>query len=273
MNPKYRQKTPILVLFSLTALAFAPVVVGQEDPPSLPEVFNEPIALYTEALGSFTRPISSSNSQAQAYFDQGFQMMYAFAKQDAVRSFRESQTRDPDCAICFWGEAWTWGSYLNGPMRPNEAPHAYAAIRKALELALEHASEIERAFIDAMAVRYVADFDPANRREQDEAYAEAMRKLYETYPDDLDAGTLYAEALFLLEPRRGTRELDDPNVRRLHDVLEGLLDKDIRHVGACHLYIHATESTPDPGLAEACAEYIGSSIPGASHINHMPSHT
>ncbi|MEM1096812.1 MAG: hypothetical protein AAGJ10_19615, partial [Bacteroidota bacterium] len=60
---------------------------------------------------------------------------------------------------------------------------------------------------------------------------------------------------------------------QLHAVLADILDRDIRHPGACHLYIHATESSQEPGLAEPCAEYIGSSIPGASHINHMPSHT
>ena len=43
-------------------------------------------------------------------------MMYAFAKPEAVRSFREAWKRDPDCAICYWGEAWAWGSYLNAPM-------------------------------------------------------------------------------------------------------------------------------------------------------------
>ena len=43
-------------------------------------------------------------------------MMYAFAKTEAVRSFREAWKRDPNCAICYWGEAWAWGSYLNGPM-------------------------------------------------------------------------------------------------------------------------------------------------------------
>ncbi len=265
--------TVTTALFAVTILAFAPAAMGAQDPPALPESFSEPMPLYTKALGSFSRPISSSNPEAQAYFDQGFQMMYAFAKQDATSSFREAAKLDPDCAVCFWGEAWTWGSYLNGAMLPRESPHAYAAIQRALELAPDHASETERAFIDAMAVRYVPDFDPENRRDQDEPYAEAMRGLYERYPDDLDAGTLYAEALFLLELRRGTRELDDPNLQRIHRVLEGVLQKDIRHVGACHLYIHATESTPDPGLAEGCAEYIGNSIPGASHINHMPSHT
>jgi len=56
-------------------------------------------------------------------------------------------------------------------------------------------------------------------------------------------------------------------------VLEQVLSKDVHHPGACHLYVHATESTVVPGRAEACAEFLGHSIPGASHINHMPSHT
>ena len=60
--------------------------------------------------------------------------------------------------------------------------------------------------IDAMTVRYVEHFDPNTRVEQDRAYAEAMRKLAETYADDLDIVTLYGDALFLLEPRRGSRD-------------------------------------------------------------------
>ncbi len=238
----------------------------------LPKQFDEPIPLFTVGLGPFTRTISSADPEAQAYFTQGFQMMYAFAKMDGTRSFREAWKRDPTCAICYWGEAWSWGSYLNGPMTAAEAPHAYAAIQKALSLEA-HADAKERAFIDAMAVRYVEHFDPETRGEQDRAYAEAMRKVAEAYPDDLDAATLYAEALFLLEPRRGTRDITSPSVQRLHEVLEGILARDIRHPGACHLYVHATESTIAPEKAEGCAEYLGNSIPGASHINHMPSHT
>ena len=258
----------------LAALAIPHPAAGQVPAePALPESFDEPIQLYTSSLGTFTRPISSTSTKAQQYFDQGFQLMYAFAKEDAARSFREAQKHDPDCAICYWGEAWAWGSYLNGPMRPDEAPRAYAAVQKALALAPAHASAKERDFIDALAVRYVADFDPDTRVEQDRAYAAAMRRVAERHPDDLDAATLYADALFLLEPRRGTRDLDDPNVQRLHGVLEAILAVDIRHPGACHLYVHATESTVRPEKAEPCTEYLGNSIPGASHINHMPSHT
>ena len=122
-------------------------------------------------------------------------------------------------------------------------------------------------------MRYVEKFDANKRVEQDRAYAEAMEKVAAQYPDDLEIATLYADALFLLEPRRGTRDINDPNVQRLHQVLESVLAKDVHHPGACHLYVHATESTVVPGRAEACAEFLGRSIPGASHINHMPSHT
>lgn len=245
----------------------------QSAEPELPSHFDEPMPLYDVALGDFSYPISSTNAEAQAYFDQGFQMMFAFTKEDAARSFREAQKRDSTCAMCYWGEAWAWGSYLNGRMRQEEAPRAYAAIQKALKLAPEHANEKEKAFINALAVRYVEDYDPDTRAVQDTAYAEAMRVLSETYPDDLEAATLYGEALFLLEPRRGVRDVDDPDVQRLHAVLEGVLKADIKHPGACHLYIHATESTTRPDKGEACAEYLGNAIPGASHINHMPSHT
>ncbi len=265
----------------LVGLLFAAGVVslgaqGPGAPPATPKTLFErntqPIELYKSGLGTFTRPISSSNKEAQAFSDQGFQMMYAFAKPEAIRSFREAWKRDPNCAICYWGEAWAWGSYLNGPMSAEEAPHAYAAIQKAIELK-ERATAKERALIDAMAVRYVEKFDPEKRVDQDKVYAEAIGKVAAAYPNDLDIATLHADALFLLEPRRGTRDYKSESVQRLHRVLERILSKDVHHPGACHLYVHATESTVVPERAAACAEFLGKSIPGASHINHMPSHT
>jgi tetratricopeptide (TPR) repeat protein len=268
-----RSSLPATVLaIGGVCLALAAVAAQTPQPRSLYERYTEPIQVFTNGLGTFTKPMSSSNKEAQSFFDQGFQMMYAFAKPEAVRSFREAWRRDPECAICYWGEAWAWGSYLNAPMSPEEAPHAYAAAQKALSLK-SRAAGWERALIDAMAVRYVEKFDADKRVDQDRAYADAMQKVSAQFPDDLDIATLYADALFLLEPRRGTRDVNDPNVRRLHQELERVLARDVRHPGACHLYVHATESTTVPGRAESCAEFLGQSIPGASHINHMPSHT
>ncbi len=264
----------LLLLFALLVPTSSAQEQGAQPAPakSLFERNTQSIQLYKTGLGTFTRPISSSSKEAQAFFDQGFQMMYAFAKSEAIRSFREAWKRDPNCAICYWGEAWAWGSYLNAPMTADEAPHAYAAIQKALTLK-DKAPAKERALIDAMAVRYVEKFDPEKRVDQDKAYAEAMGRVADAYPDDLEAATLHADALFLLEPRRGTRDIRSPSVQRLHRVLERILAKDVRHPGACHLYVHATESTVVPERAAACAEFLGKSIPGASHINHMPSHT
>lgn len=263
-----------LVAALLTLAAVQPGFTQQapQPPLDLEPRYGESIGLYETGLGTFTRPISSGNAEAQAFFDQGFQMMYSFAKPEAVRSFREAWQRDPDCAICFWGEAWAWGSYLNAPMTAQEAPHAYAAAQTALALR-DKANEKERALIDAMAVRYVEHFDAGKRMDQERAYAAAIEQVAAAYPDDLDIVTLYADALFLLEPRRGSRDLHDPAVHRLHEVLESILARDLQHPGACHLYVHATEATVEPGRAEACAEFLGTAIPGASHMNHMPSHT
>jgi tetratricopeptide (TPR) repeat protein len=238
---------------------------------SLPHDFDEPIRLYT-SLGTFMRPISSSNPEAQTYFNQGFRLMYAFARAEAGRSFRTAQTLDPACAICYWGEAWAWSPYLSEGRSAEHDARAYAAIQKARAVA-DRASPVENALIEAMAARYAPQFDPAKVAEQDRAYAAAMSRVAETYPDDGDVATLYAESLFLMLPRPGALDLHDPAVARVLTVLEAALKRDIRHPGACHLYVHTTELTTEPQRAEACVEFLGTAVPGASHLVHMPAHT
>ena len=229
--------------------------------------------LYRSALGPFKRSAATRSAEAQAYFDQGFQLMYSFAPEEAVKSFRESQRRDSSCAMCFWGEAWARGAYLNGPMDSAGAPAAYAAAQRARALASTLARPVDRALVDAMAIRYAPVYTRPGRLPLDSTYAKAMARAYASFPNDPDVGTLYAESLMLLEPRRGTWNIANPDIQLIHRVLESVLKRDRSHPGACHLYVHATESTTQPGKAESCAELLGSSIPGASHINHMPSHT
>ena len=121
----------VVLLTSVLCLAIVQPSYSQSGagPRTLFERYTEPIGIFENGLGTFSRPMSSKVRDAQAYFDQGFQMMYSFAKPEAVRSFRESWKRDPECAVCYWGEAWAWGSYLNAPMSPEESPYAYAAIQ------------------------------------------------------------------------------------------------------------------------------------------------
>ncbi len=240
---------------------------------SLPHDFDQPIGLYQDILGTFAKPISSANPEAQAYFNQGFRLMYAFARAEAGRSFREAEKRDPDCAICYWGEAWAWGPNISEGRTPEHEVRAFAAIQKARARAEKHASPKERAFIQALSARYTGHFDAARKSGEDRAYADSMGKVAAAYPDDLDAATLYAEALFLLLPRPGAFDLKDPNVSRVLSILEAALEQDIHHPGACHMYVHTTELTREPQRAERCVAYLGNAMPGASHLNHMPAHT
>ncbi len=224
-------------------------------------------------LGPHTRPITTSSPLAQAYFDQAKQLTFAYGHSEALPSFKEAQRQDPECAMCFWGEAWANGPYLNSGMDEEEGIAANAAIQRAMEL--RHAgTDVEKALIEAMATRYVAEPTQANRAPLDSAYADAMRDVVRRFPNDLDAGSLLGEALMLLAPRRFWDEYGDPNpgVEEMVAVLESVLARDIEHPGACHHYIHLVEASPTPERAEACADHLGSAIPGASHINHMPSH-
>ena len=258
------------------ALAFlAPAALVGQDGPELPPGFDEPMPLHHDGkgLGPFSRSVTTTSHEAQLYFDQGIQLIYAFDPNLGARSFREAWKRDPQCAMCYFGEAWAWGPYLNGPMVPSDAPLAHAAIQKAMELRDGNTTPVERALIEAMATRYEPEHDRDTRRTLDESWAATIEAVYDAYPNDLDAGFLTGEAFMLLEPRRGTWDIGKASVQKIHRVLETVLTKDILHPGACHLYIHATEPTVEPGKAEACAEYLGNWIPGASHIQHMPSHT
>ena len=254
----------------LSVLAAGPSAAQEVE---YPAGFDEEATYYPDALGPLTRAVTTKSPRAQQFFDQGVQMMYAFTPLRAARSFRQAQREDPDCAMCYWGEAWAWGPYLNGGMGPDDAPRAHENIVKAMELAPKHANDVERALIEAMAVRYVEEHDNDSRKMLDSAYARAMADVYERFPHDLEVGTLYGESLMLLEPRRGRWDIEKPAVRKIHGILEAVLAMDIEHPGACHLYVHATEPTVKPEKAEACADHLGPSIPGASHIQHMPSHT
>jgi len=238
---------------------------------SLPHDFDEPIRLYT-TLGSYTRTISTPNPEAQAYFNQGIRLMYAFARAEAGRSFRVAQRLDPQCAICYWGEAWAWSPFLSEGRTAEHDARAYAAMQKALDTA-NRATPVEKALIDAMAVRFAPQFDPARVNDEDRAYATEMGRVSRKYPDDNDVATLYAESMFLMLPRPGRLDLHDPNVARILTVLEGALKRDIHHPGACHMYVHTTELTSEPQRAEACVAFLGTAVPGASHLVHMPAHT
>ena len=223
-------------------------------------------------LGTLQHAITTSSQTAQQYFDQGLRLVYAFNHDEANRAFTEAARLDPNCAMAYWGIAFTLGPNYNLPVDAERDRAAYAAIQKAVALA-PNASEAERAYIDAIAKRHVADPN-ADRTVLDAAFADAMREVAKRYPDDLDAATLFAESLMNLRPW-GLWTHDgqpQPGTEEIVSTLESVLKRNPDHPGAIHYYIHAVEASNHPERAEPYADRLGKLVPGAGHLVHMPSH-
>jgi tetratricopeptide (TPR) repeat protein len=224
-------------------------------------------------LGSVTYKISTTNERAQAYFDQGLRLAYAFNHGEAQRALRMAQKLDPNCAMCFWGEALVLGPNINLPMQEDALAPAYAAAQKAKALA-GNASPREQALINALAVRYGSD-PKAARPPFDTAYASEMAKVAKQFPDDDEIATFYAEAVMDLSPwnywKPGGRE-PNPQSVPIVPTLERVLARNPTHPGAIHYYIHAVEASDRPKRAEPYADRLRGAIPNAGHLVHMPSH-
>ena len=225
-----------------------------------------------EGLGRHHQAVTTTSPEAQAYFDQGLRLVYAFNHIEAEYAFREATRLDPGCAMCYWGIAITQGSNYNSPTDAERERTANAAIQEALRRA-DQMTPRERATIEALAKRHSAT-PGADRGALDRAYADAMREVTRRFPDDLDAATLFADALMNLRPwdlwkPDGSMQPETPEILA---TLERVLQANKDHPGALHLYIHAVEGGPDPGRGEAAADRLAPLMPGAGHIVHMPAH-
>jgi tetratricopeptide (TPR) repeat protein len=240
-------------------------------PMESPAETSEPPKLL-EGLGSQTHPIDTSSSLAQRYFDQGLILTFGFNHHAAIRAFEEAARLDPACAMCRWGIALALGPNINAPIGPDAAARAYTEIQLALELSRDGSSARERAYIEALSTRYAPQFQE-DRSNLDHAYAAAMRGVHRSDPSDVDAATLFAEALMDLYPWSYWTPEGEPKefTQEIVDTLEGVIESSPEHVGANHYYIHAVEEFyPDRG--ESSADRLGDLAPEAGHLVHMPSH-
>lgn len=256
-----------LVLAQAETRPFQPA----QQPPKAPAKAGPP-PLYQD-LGTLHMPVTTNNPRAQAYFDQGLRLTFAFNHAEAAAAFRAAQALDPGCAMCFWGEALVLGPNINAPMFPEALAPAVQAATDAMRLA-KGATPAEQALIQAVARRYSAD-PKAERAALDKAYADAMTAAARAHPNNDTIQVLFAEALMDLAPwdywaAAGTQ----PKYRtaELVDALERVLERNPSHPGAAHYYIHAMEASAHPDKALPAARVLARQIPGAGHIVHMPSH-
>ena len=220
------------------------------------------------------RDVSTADPNAQAAFDHGLTLLYAFNPEEARRAFGEAARLDPTLAMAQWGLAMSYGVNINTSFDPGAQAHAREAIGRAHALE-PHASPVERALIGAAARRFA--YVRANQSATSaKAYRDAMRTVAGEFASDDDVQTLAAEAEMDVHPwsyftadgraTPGTLEI----IGRLHDVLA----RTPGHIGANHYLIHAFEESPHPEEALPAATRLAALAfePAAEHLAHMPAH-
>jgi tetratricopeptide (TPR) repeat protein len=216
----------------------------------------------------------TANDEAQKLFDAGVAHMWNFNHGAAIDVFKLAQAADPDCAMCFYGEALAYGPNINAPMGDEAVAPAWAALRQARNLA-GNASTKEQALIEALSKRYGPD-PLVDRSTLDLAFAEAMDEVARQYPDDDFILTLAAEANmdtqawdYWMSDGRTPKGRTDKTI----SLIETVLARNPQYIAAGHLYIHITEATDNPYRALDFANYLDDLSPGLGHLIHMPSHT
>ncbi len=237
-------------------------------------------------LGRHTRSVTTVSSEAQAAFDRGLVWIFSYNHEAAAVAFEEAVAADPGCGAAFWGFAYAVGPNYNKPWeffdadeRVDTLAKAHKAIAAAQALAAD-LTAVENDLIEALAGRYptdpaIDDYGPWN-----DAFADAMRKVYASYPDDLDIITFYAEALMnrtpwqlwdLKEggPKVGSSTLEaQAALERAFDKLPGAWD----HPGLLHMYIHLMEMSPTPEKALRHGDRLTGLVPDSGHLIHMATH-
>ena len=222
-------------------------------------------ALVMSDLGTIDFPNSGADA-AQNAFETGIKALYSFEFAEAGEAFRAAQNADPNFALAYWGEAMSYNHTL-WDETDREAAHrvlnTYAPTPEAR--AQKTPTEVERGLMQAVDILY-GDGDKLSR---DTAYAAAMKRLYETYPDDNEIAALYSLSIL------GTVRPGDKGVGRQMRAAAIAMDvfaENPNHPGAAHFIIHALDDPEHAILALPAARTYADIAPDAPHALHMPSH-
>lgn len=237
-------------------------------------------------LGSYSRPVTTASADAQLWFDRGLVWTYGYNHEEAIACFERALEADPDCAMAHWGIAYAIGPNYNKPweaFEPEEKPDCLtlAAHHMAQAMALaDRVTAPERALIEAIPHRYPADPEVADFAPWNDAFADAMRAVYQNHPDDLDIASLFAEAIMNRTPWQlwdlpSGQPAEGADTAEAITVLETAFDRlpgAMAHPGLLHMYIHLMEMSPHPERALRHGDRLCTLVPDAGHLVHMATH-
>lgn len=231
-----------------------------------------------DGVGSVHLAITTSNPEAQKFFDQGLAQMHSFWTREAERSFVRAAELDPEAPMPQFGIAMVagglyqpyfqienWDSIYGKQKRTNK--RSEEAARKALELAAKpgKATELEKLYIDAVAARRIP-----NGKDSDEEYIAAWRRLLAKYPKEVEARSYLS--LHLMRgfelPAKTPRKYSMEAV----EILRQLVKDAPEHPGVHHYIIHGFEGAPFAKEAWASSDKYFTQAVNIPHALHMPGH-
>ena len=217
-------------------------------------------------LGTVHFPISCATS-VQKPFARGVALLHSFWYEEAEKEFVQIAKNDPNCAMAHWGVAMSlWHQLWNEPDAKVIA-RGLDEVNAAKKLA-QKASPRENAYIAAIAAFY-SDSQKLDHAARAKAYSDAMKKVYESYPDDHEAATFYALSLLASEPHN---DETFANRKEAAAILEKLFATEPDHPGVAHYLIHAYDTPSLAQLGIPAARRYAQVAPASPHALHMPSH-
>ncbi|KAH7029316.1 TPR domain protein [Microdochium trichocladiopsis] len=255
--------------------------------PTTDESSQKPSPAYYD-LGTYSRPVTTSNDEAQRWFDRGLIWSFAFNHEEAAACFERAIASDAECPMAYWGLAYTLGPNYNKPWDFFDAAElqdivrrTHAAVETAREKAATRGSPVEKSLIYALESRYPhasADHN-GQTAEWNSGYADAMAKVHNSFPRDLDVAALFADALMNLTPwQLWDLSTGEPAEHARTLEAKAILDQALaqpggmQHPGLLHLYIHLMEMSSTPEAALPAADRLRNLVPDAGHLQHMPTH-
>ncbi len=223
-----------------------------------------------EGFGAEIWPVDTANPEAQAWFDHGVRLRWAFEHKEAARAFRRAGLIDPECGMCAWGEAWALGPNLNGGGNDDASLREGRRLAQVARRKAGGATATQRQMIDALIQRY-----SGSKASQGVRFARAMDRISRRLPNDPMIAAVTADAWMLQADEWWNEDgtAKDRGITRAMQILETSLAGAPNDPGTIHLYIHLTEWSDDPHKAIPYGERLALLTPSASHLVHMPSHT
>jgi tetratricopeptide (TPR) repeat protein len=220
-------------------------------------------------LGQIEFP-NSGSADAQADFIEGVLYLHNFEYDEAAAAFKRAQEIDPDFAMAYWGEAMTYHHSLWGRQSRDSAEKVLVRLGKTSEArAAKCGTQREKDYLHAAEILFglTKDTKPLPKPDRDVLYRDEMRRIHETYPDDLEATALYGLSIL---GASGIR--NEATYMRAAAVLTQVWDANRMHPGGAHYLIHSYDDPVHAPLGLPMARAYSKIAPAAAHAQHMTSH-